>query len=135
VIKKLVLAAAVLAFVAAAVAAAVVAAAFALYALLAPGLAPPLAAAVVALAFALLGAVAALAMILRARGPRRHRHEPEPATFMERVVGAARERPFLAAGGALAAALIALKNPQVVASIVSAVLAARTAEKVDRSRR
>jgi len=132
VIKKAVLAVAALAFMAAAIVAAVAAATFALYALLRPELGPPLAAAVVALVFAVIAAVVALVLTRRARGPRHDEAEP---SLMERVMGMARERPVLAAGGALAAALIALKNPQVVASIVSAVLAARTAEKVDRSRR
>jgi hypothetical protein len=73
-----------------------------------------------------------LGVAVAARGGVR-RPPPEPS-LTDRLSQLARERPILAAGGALAAGLIALKNPQVIASIVGAVLAAR-ADKTGRNRR
>ncbi len=119
---------------AAAVATTVVAAAFALYAVLKPYIGQPGASAVVALVFAIIAGVVALIMGRKAAGQGgRRRHEPEPSRA-DRMVQIARERPILAGAGALAAGLIALKNPQAVASIVSAVMAARAADKADRRR-
>lgn len=132
-IKRILFGVATLSAMVAAILAAVAAAAFALYAGLATALPPAAAAAVTALAFAILAGLVALFFEYRTGGTRRTREEPP--SLIERLTGVARERPLLTAGGAIAAGLIALKNPQVVASIVSAVLAARTAEKVDRSRR
>ena len=83
----------------------------------------PGAAAAVALAFALIAALIGFGVAMAAKG-RVRRPPPEPS-MAERISQMARERPILAAGGALAAGLIALKNPQVIASIVGAVLAAR----------
>jgi hypothetical protein len=53
---------------------------------------------------------------------------------VDRILEVARQRPILAAAGALAAGIVALKNPQTVASIVTAVLATRAADKADRRR-
>jgi hypothetical protein len=117
---------------AAAAAVVVVAAAFALYAYLELRLGRPGAAAVVALVFAVLAALIGLIVGLAAKG-RIRRPAPEPS-LTDRLGQMARERPILAAGGALAAGLIALKNPQVVASIFAALLASR-AEKTGRNRR
>ena len=111
----------------------VVAAAFALYAFLELRLGRPGAAAIVALVFAAIAALIGLLISLAAQGKRR-RPPPEP-TLTERLTEMARERPIIAAGGALAAGLIALKNPQVVVSIISAVLGARAADKAGRNRR
>jgi uncharacterized PurR-regulated membrane protein YhhQ (DUF165 family) len=116
----------------AAIATVVVAAAFALYALLEGRLGRPGAAAVVALVFAVLAAIAALLAALQAKARRRSASEP---SLTDRLGQMARDHPVLAAVGALAAGLITLKNPQVVANIVSAVLAARAVEKTGRNRR
>ena len=117
----------------AAAATVVVAAAFALYAWLETMLGRPGAAAVVALVFALLAALIGLCVGMAAKGKRR-RPPPEPS-ITDRLGDILRDKPILAAGGALAAGLIALKNPQVVASIISAVLATRAADKAGRNRR
>src|SRR5947208_1682840 len=78
---------------------------------------------------------AALVMGRKAQGGGggRRKHEPDPSPA-ERLMQMARERPILAAAGALAAGVVALKNPQAIASVVSAVIAARAADKVDRRR-
>jgi hypothetical protein len=47
----------------------------------------------------------------------------------------ARERPGLAAGVALAAGLIALKNPRLVAGLTSAFLAGKAADRAEHRRR
>lgn len=95
---------------------------FALYAVLLPHLGRAGAAAVVAGVYALVAALAALVAGLAAKG--RRRPEPNP---MERFADMARERPILAAVSALAAGVVALKNPQIIAGIVSAVLAGKAA--------
>jgi hypothetical protein len=133
VIKRILLSVAMVFALGAAVATVVVALAFALFAVLDAPLGHAGAAAVVALAFALFAGVVAMIIEFQVKGRGRARHAAEPS-LTDRLGDIARERPLLAAGGALAAGLIALKNPQVVASIVAAVLAAR-AEKTGRSRR
>jgi hypothetical protein len=131
VIKRVLLAVVALSAMAASAAVVVAAAAFALYALLRMSLGAAGAAAAVALAFALLIAIFGLVIGLQAKG---RRPPPEPS-LGERLGQMARERPILAAGGALAAGLIALKNPQVVATIISTILATRAADKTGRNRR
>ncbi len=44
--------------------------------------------------------------------------EPEPANLMNRIMETARERPFVAAAGAVAAGLLALRNPTLVATVL-----------------
>jgi uncharacterized PurR-regulated membrane protein YhhQ (DUF165 family) len=133
VIKRILFTVVALATLGAAAATVVVAAAFALYACLELRLGRAAAAAAVALAFAILAALVGLVLALQAKGGGRRR-PPEP-TLTERLSEMARERPILAAGGALAAGLLALKNPQVVATIVSAFLAAKAGDKTGRNRR
>lgn len=126
-IKRLVLGVIALSAVSTAVGIAMVAAAFALYAGLVPALGEPGAAAVVAGIAALLVAVVGLAAALRAQA---HHHGPtaEPS-LMDTLGGIVRERPMLAAGGALLAGLIALKNPKLAAGLASAFLAGKAADK------
>ena len=51
--------------------------------------------------------------------PRKPKHlEREPANLMDRVMETARERPFVAAAGAVAAGLLALRNPTLVATVL-----------------
>lgn len=125
-IKKLVLGVIALSAVATAVGVALVSAAFAVYASLVTDLGPPGAAAAVAGIAALLVAVLGLVVALRAKG-RPHPHA-EPS-LMDTIGGIARERPMLAAGGALLAGLIALKNPKLAAGLASAFLAGKAADK------
>lgn len=124
-IRRVLLAVAALCAFATAVAVAVVALAFALYALLVTELGPPGAAAVVAAAAAVLAGLGALMLTLRGRAP-----PPEP-TLLDRVTQIARERPILAAGGALLAGLVALKNPKLAAGLASAFMAGKAADKSD----
>jgi hypothetical protein len=116
----------------AAAATAVVAGAFALYALLSPGLGDPGAAAVVAGCAALLVAAIGIWLNLRNRAGREPAREP---TVVDRLTDFARERPVIAAAGALAAGLIALKNPKLAAGLASAFMAGKAADKAERSRR
>jgi uncharacterized PurR-regulated membrane protein YhhQ (DUF165 family) len=131
VIKRVLLAVVAVAALTAAVATVVVAAAFALYAVLRDDMGEPGAAAVVAVVFALILAVAGLIAGLMAKG-RRPQREP---SLTERLSDFARERPLLAAGGALAAGLLALKNPQAATGLVSAFLASKAADKAGHRKR
>lgn len=103
---------------------AVVAAAFALYALLEGPLGRPGAAAVIAALAALTAAVTALIATRKAEPP--PMEEQGPA---DRLIGLAREKPILAAAAAVAAGVVALRNPKIVAAIVSAFVAGKTAGK------
>ena len=109
---------------------AVVAAAFALYALLKDYLGQPGAAAAVAAVAALLVIGIGLVFGLKAR----EKAAPAPS-LSERLLDVARERPLVAAGAALAAGIVALKNPQAVAALVSAFFAGKAADKAERRRR
>ncbi len=122
--RALLIVAALCAF-AAAVAVAVVALAFALYALVLDSLGPAGAAATVAAVAAALAGLGALLLTMRGRPP-----PPDP-TILDRVTQIARERPILAAGGALVAGLVALKNPKLAAGLASAFMAGKAADKSD----
>ena len=128
-IRRALLAVAALCAFATAVVVAVVALAFALYALVVADLGPAGAAAVVAAVAAVLAGFGALMLTMRGRAP-----PPEP-TILDRVTQIARERPLLAAGGALVAGLVALKNPKLVAGLASAFMAGKAADKADPRRR
>jgi hypothetical protein len=134
VIKRILLSVAMIFALGAAVATAVVALAFAAFAVLEVWLGRAGAAAVVALIFAVFAGVVALLIEMQVKG-KKARLAPREPSMTEKLSELARERPLLAGGAALAAGLIALKNPQVVASIVSAVLATRAADKAGRNRR
>ncbi len=103
----------------------VVAAAFAGYALLREVMTPAEAGGLVALIAAVVCAVGAFLAgrqaklpILGRRGPRRG--PPPPETLIDKVMETARERPFVAAGAAVAAGLIALANPAIVTAVMRA---------------
>jgi hypothetical protein len=121
ILKAVLKTAAAVAAVSAAVAASVAAAGFALYALLEPYLGRPGAAAIVALILALVAAVAALILT---RGPRRGgRGDPDPEAGMaERLIDIARTKPILSAAAAIAAGLIAWRNPALVGIVATALL-------------
>ena len=112
---------------AAAAAVVVIGLAYALYALAKTWLPPAGAAAVTAAAFALVLGIGAAVMASGAKGKGKaggravkklkHPHD-EPRTLMERALDTARERPVVAAAGALAAGLLALRNPALVATVI-----------------
>ncbi len=125
IVQRITLAVAAIAALAAAAAIMVFAAAFALYALLRNVLTPAGAAATVCLAAALLAALAAFILSQQAKGPRLKRPIASagyrPADNMiDRVVEVARERPFVAAGAAVAAGLLAIANPSLVTAVMRA---------------
>jgi len=130
VIKRVLFAAAAVSAFAAAVMVAVAASAFALYAALTPGMGRAGAAAVIAALAALLAGAIALIVGLRARTP-----PPSESSLLDRAIAIARDRPFLAAGGALFAGLVALKNPRLAAGLASAFMAGKAAEHPPRRRR
>ena len=108
--------------VAAAAAVAVVAAAFALYALAREYLTPAGASAVIAVGAAVLAAILAFVAYRQVK-PRPLRKDEENLTT--RLIDLARERPIIAAGAAVAAGLVLLRNPGVVSSAVAAFMAGR----------
>jgi predicted permease len=112
---------------------ALVSAAFAVYAVLTPLLGQAGAAAAVSAIAAGIVGIAALLMRMEAKEGSRRR-EPEP-NLTDRLIQVARDRPLLAGGAALAAGLLALKNPQAAAGLVSAFLAGKAADRTDNRRR
>ena len=132
ILKRVLSGAAAAGAVAAAAGVAVVAASFALYALLKEWIGQPGAAAVVALVFALIaGAAAAVAASMAAGDKSKAKAEakrlaetPPPETgLMDRALTLARERPFIAAGAAVVAGLLAIRNPALVTTLVTGALA------------
>ena len=117
---------------AAAVGVVVVAAAMALYAIAREYLTPAGSAAVLALVAAILAAVLAFVAFRQVR-PRPLRRDEENVTT--RLIELARERPIIAAGAAVAAGLVLLRNPGVVTSAVTAFMAGRAGGKADSRRR
>ena len=119
---------------AAAASVAVVAAAFAFYALLREYLSPAGAAAVIALGAAVLAGVLAF-VAFRVVKPRPLRRDEENITT--RLIDLARDKPIIAAGAAVAAGLILLRNPGVVTSAVTAFMASRagSADALSRTRK
>lgn len=110
----------------------VVAAAYSIYALLREALNPEAASAVIAVGAALVGLVLAFVTFRKAQ-PRPLR--PEEQNLTTRLFDLAREKPVIAAGAAVAAALVLLRNPGVVGAAVSAAMAGRAREAQRRDRR
>lgn len=103
---------------------AILAVAFALFAELEPVVTSAGAAAIVAGVFALTVAVVALVV---AGGGKRHHHSEEDHFsgsgdfgLVERLFDMARQRPLLSVGAAIAAGIIAIRNPALVATIAAA---------------
>ena len=96
----------------------VVALAFALYALVKPALGQAGAAAVVAGAAAVLIGLVGLFLALAARGPKRK--PVEPKNPMDRIIQLLRERPVSAVAAAVAAGLLAVRNPDYLGAAVRA---------------
>ena len=90
--------------------------AFALYAALAPGLGQAGAAAVVAVVFVVIILLIALLAALAGKPKRR----ADDAGLMDRLMEIAREKPMLAVGAAIAAGILAIRNPAWVATVVAA---------------
>lgn len=103
----------------------VVAAAFAIYALLREYLTPAGASAALAVGAAVIAAILAFVTFRKAQ-PRPLRRDEENLTT--RLFDLAREKPLIAAGAAVAAALVLLRNPGVVGAAVSAAMASRARE-------
>ena len=111
----------------AAAAVVVVALAFALYAALAPAWGPALAGAGVAGAAALLILIGGLVALSVAKGPRKPLDaKPDLPT---RLIDLARDKPMVAAAALVAAGLVAVRSPQVTATVISSFLASRAAAK------
>jgi hypothetical protein len=132
-LKKALALVAAIAAMAAAAAVCVVAAAFALYALVRTYLGPAAGAAAIAVVFALLAAILAWVSFRKVR-PKYDRREDQPLST--RLIDLAREKPIIAAGAAAAAGFVLLRNPTVVASLVSAAMTGRArAERREKRRR
>jgi len=109
----------------AAVAVSVVAGAFALYAVLLPTVGAAGAAALVAAAFAVVAVVGALIMMRKAEGGRsgdaaKAPPASDPFQLAERALEMVKERPVLTAAAAIAAGVIAFRNPALVTIVAKA---------------
>jgi hypothetical protein len=123
ILRKLIFGLIAVAAMASAAAVVVAAAAFALYALVRQPLGAAGAAGVVALAAAVLLALLGLIMALLAKGPRRKPGKiGAQASPLDRIIEMARERPIVSVGAILGAAVVAMRNPAVLALVVKAVL-------------
>ncbi|WP_374469188.1 hypothetical protein [Phenylobacterium sp.] len=110
----------------------VVAASFAVYAAFKPFVGPAWAAAIVAAVFALFALLVALSLSAKAR-PKPM--PPEEQGLLPRVIELARERPIVAAGAAVAGAIVLARNPKIVTTILSAAIAGRAASAKPPERR
>ncbi|MCI3179617.1 hypothetical protein C5708_05060 [Caulobacter sp. CCUG 60055] len=130
IVERTLMALAAAAAVAAAAAISVAAAAFALYALLQGPLSSAGAAAVVAAVFALVVAVAGFFAARKTEG--RDRHAPkhaDAAGLIDLAMNLVRDKPVVSAGAAIAAGLIALRNPQLVGVVLRAFMDGRSPPK------
>ncbi len=123
--RKILLLVAAAAALAAAVGVFVVALAFALYAVARDYVGPAGAAAIVAGAAALLLVLAALVVLIKA-GLGRRKREP---SMVERAKDFVRERPIAAAAAALAAGVVAIRNPSLLAALVFSFLESKPSKK------
>jgi hypothetical protein len=102
----------------------VVAAALALFWVLEPLVGRAGAAALLAGVLALIVAISVLVAVSKTghHHPAHHAHEAARPDFaiIDRIIEMAKDRPFLSIGAALAAGLIAIRNPALVATIVAA---------------
>lgn len=122
ILKKALVYVAAVAAMAAAAGVCVVAAAYAIYAGLREYFNPAGASAIIAAGAAVLAVVLAFVTFRKAQ-PRPLRRDEQNLTT--RLIDLAREKPVIAAGAAVAAALVLLRNPTVVGAAVSAALANR----------
>ena len=125
-IERTLMALAAAAAIVAAAAVSVISAAFALFALLRPEVGPAGAAAIVAAVFATIVGLAGIFDALRSGAASRERQrQPDPLDIADRVIGIAKERPFVAAGAALAAGILLVRNPGLVGAIARAFVEGR----------
>jgi uncharacterized PurR-regulated membrane protein YhhQ (DUF165 family) len=120
-IRKIVLAVVALAAIAAAAGIMVFAAAFAVFALAREQFGPAGAAAVVFAAAALLILLIALALGLQAMAMRR-KVAQAPNKLLQQLCELVREQPIISLGALAGAAVLALRNPLVIASVMKAVM-------------
>ena len=117
-IAKLVSFVVALAAMAAAASVVVVSASFAIYALLRTYIGPSGAAACVMLVAAIgLGALA-LVMFGKSKGPKTKTPKPGSGGLADRLSGLVSDRPVVAAGAAVAAGLLAWRNPTLVSTLI-----------------
>lgn len=105
----------------------VIALAYALFALVRPYVGAAGGAAIVAGAAALLIGLIGLTFALLARRPKRRPHEPESVT--ERIVDFVKSKPITAVGGAIAAGILAIRNPGYLGSAIRAFIEGREAPR------
>ena len=96
----------------------VVSAAFAVYALLRTYIGPAGAAACVTLAAAVVLGVLALVMFSKAKGPKVTPRKPGTGGMVDRLTDLVSDRPVVAAGAAVAAGLLAWRNPTLVSTLL-----------------
>jgi hypothetical protein len=124
IVQRIVLGVVSLALLAACAVLALFAGAFAVYALLRGVLTPPGAAGAVILLAAVVAGIAAfiLSRIAKPPTPRREARKDARAggDLLERALELAQQRPFIAAGAAVGAGLLALANPAVVTAVIRA---------------
>ncbi|PHY14000.1 hypothetical protein CSW58_02095 [Caulobacter sp. B11] len=109
----------------AAAAVSVVAGAFAVYAVLLPLVGPAGGAAIVAAIFAVFAVIGALLMVRKADGGHARASaptasQPDPFQLAERAFEMVKERPVLSAAAAIAAGVIAFRNPALVTIVAKA---------------
>ncbi len=122
IVRRILLILAAAAAFAAAAAIFVAALAIALYAWLKGFVGPVGAAGGVALAAALLVGLIGLVVVLQVKGPAKRKGPPPKQGFAERIGEMVRERPIVAAGAAIAAAMVAIRNPALTAIVVKTFL-------------
>jgi hypothetical protein len=105
----------------------VIALAYALFALVRPYVGPAGGAAIVAGAAALLIGLIGLTFALMARRPRRKASEPESVT--DRIVDFVKSKPITAVGGAIAAGILAIRNPGYLGRAIRAFIEGREAPR------
>jgi hypothetical protein len=123
IVRRVVFAVAALAAIAAAAGVLVVSASFAVYQALRQVLTPAEAGAAIALAAAILCGVCAVIFAAQIKLPKPNRRPVRGAVRanpIDQIVEMARERPFVAAGAAAAAGLLAFANPALVTAVMRA---------------
>ena len=127
-LERVLMAVAAASAIATAAAVSVVALAFAIYALLSTPLGAAGAAGAVCAIFALLVALVGLFAVSRANKKGREAPAGEAISLADRLMDLVRDKPMASAGIAVAAGLMALRNPAVIAVIVRTILEALPAK-------
>jgi len=122
ILRKIILAIVAAAAILASSAVFVVAAAYALFALVRDALGPAGAAGVVCLAAAVLIGLVGLIAAMSLRGPKRKTAPGAEGGLLDQLFELARERPIMSTGALIAAAVVGLRNPVVLASVVKMLL-------------